>query len=389
MIFLRYSNFLLHMKQCTLFLSALLISAMTFAAKTTAIVTAGANASYTSGEALTVTGLSAEEVGYNESLTLVVYGWDGTGGAATGYAAQLLLAGEETAFCDEGLMVSKNQEDVITITGKMLGYPYDYQLDVQVSPKKASTIQVVSNNMVVEPDEWEAEDLKLTASAGGYTIEISLIGGMTKLYGTYSASALYATVNLSTVELVENTNAAFSLENDLAKAKFEASFVYGIDTLALTLTGKPYVDPADIEPIDYVTSVITSAYIGKMTGLNTVSGQNEDIEVKIQVRSGDWTTGVNQDDFSYGSYIKVAGTKMKILRGELKVTQTGDVKTATIGILCDDYVWYDITATTATELSTALESVEITTAPLKTIKNGQLIIIQNGVKYNAAGVVIQ
>lgn len=377
------------MKQFTLFLSALLISAMTFAAKTTAIVTAGADASYTSGEALTVTGLSAEEVGYNGSLTLVVYGWDGTGGAATGYAAQLLLAGEETAFCDEGLMVSKNQEDVITITGKMLGYPYDYQLDVQVSPKKASTIQVVSNNMVVEPDEWEAADLKLTASAGGYTIEISLIGGMTKLYGTYSASELYATVNLSTVELVENTNATFSLENDLAEAKFEASFVYGIDTLALTLTGKPYVDPADIEPIDYVTSVITSAYIGKMTGLNTVSGQNEDIEVKIQVRSGDWTTGVNQDDFSYGSYIKVAGTKMKILRGELKVTQTGDVKTATIGILCDDYVWYDITATTATELSTALESVEITTAPLKTIQNGQLIIIRDGIKYNATGAVIQ
>ena len=375
------------MKQFTLFLSALLISAMTFAAKTTAIVTAGANASYTSGEVLTVTGLSAEEVGYNGSLTLVVYGWDGTGGATAGYAAQLLLEGEETAFCDEGLMVSKNQADIITITGKMLGYPYDYQLDVQVSPKKASTIQLVSNNMVVEADEWEPEDLKLTASVEGYSIEISLIGGMTKQYSTYSASALYAIVNHSAVSLVENTSATYSLENDLAK--FEASFVYGIDTLALTLTGKPYVDPADIEPIDYVTSVITSAYIGKMTGLNTVSGNNEDIEVKIQVRSGNWTTGVNQDDFSYGSYIKVAGTKMKILRGELKVTQTGDIKTATIGVLCDDYVWYDITATTATELSTALESVEITTAPLKTIKNGQLIIIQNGVKYNAAGVVIQ
>ena len=68
------------MKQFTLLLAALLISTMGFAAKTTALVTAGANASYTTGEILTVTGLSAEEVGYQGSLTLIVYGWDNTGG---------------------------------------------------------------------------------------------------------------------------------------------------------------------------------------------------------------------------------------------------------------------------------------------------------------------
>ena len=72
------------MKQFTLLLSALLISMMSFVGKTTAVVTAGANASYTSSEILTVTGLSAEAVGMEGTLTLVVYGWDNTGGAATG-----------------------------------------------------------------------------------------------------------------------------------------------------------------------------------------------------------------------------------------------------------------------------------------------------------------
>ena len=171
------------MKQFTLLLSALLISMMSFAAKTTAIVTAGANASYTSSEILTVTGLSAEEVGYYGILTLVVYGWDNAGGAAAGYAATLQLAGEEAAFCDDGLMITKNQ-DIITITGKMLGYPYDYQLDVQVGPKKASTIEIVSDNMEVAPDVWEPSDLKLTAFVQGYAIDITLFGGVPKLYAT-------------------------------------------------------------------------------------------------------------------------------------------------------------------------------------------------------------
>ena len=104
---------------------------------------------------------------------MIVYGWDNTGGAAAGYAGNLQLAGEETAFCDEGLMITKNQ-DLITITGKMLGYLYDYQLNVQVGPKKATTIEIVSDNMEVAPDFWEPNDLKLTAHARGYAFEISL-----------------------------------------------------------------------------------------------------------------------------------------------------------------------------------------------------------------------
>ena len=67
----------------TLFV-VMLASMMSFAAKTTATVTAGANASYTTTEILTVAGLSAQEVGYEGTLTLVVYGWDNTGGATAG-----------------------------------------------------------------------------------------------------------------------------------------------------------------------------------------------------------------------------------------------------------------------------------------------------------------
>lgn len=374
------------MKQFTLLFSALLFSVMTFAAKTTAVVTAGANASYTTGEILTVTGLSAEEVGYNGSLTLIVYGWDNTGGAAAGYAGVLQLAGEEAAFCDDGLMITKTQ-DLITITGKMLGYPYDYQLNVQVNPKKASTIEVVSNNMEIAPDVWEPQDLKLTANALGYAIEITLIGGMEKQYGTYSANALFATINNTSVSLVEGTTAVFSQDGDLAK--FEAAFVYGIDTLALTLMGAPYVDPVNIIPTDTVQHTIYKAYIGKMSGFNTVFGTNDAIEIKIQVPNGNWLNGVDETCFSYGSYLKVYNQKLTILRGNLKVVESDTNKSAAIGILGSDHVWYSIHATTAEEVNTSLDNIHSNAVPEKVIENGQVVIIYEGVKYNAQGAVVK
>ena len=368
----------------TLFV-VMLASMMSFAAKTTATVTAGANASYITSEILTVTGLSAQEVGYEGILTLVVYGWDNTGGATAGYAATLQLAGEEVAFCDDGLMIAKNQ-DILTITGKMLGYPYDYQLDVQVGPKKAATIEIVSDNMEVAPDVWEPSDLKLTAFVQGYAIDITLIKGMQKLYDTYDAASLFVTINNTSVDLVENTSAVFSQEGDLAK--FEASFVYEIDTLALTLIGEPYVDPINIQPIDSVQYTIYKAYIGKMSGFNTVSAKNDAIEIKIQVPNGNWLNGVDESNFSYGSYVKVAGEKLTILRGNLKVEEFDEQKTATIALLGSDHVWYEIVATTAEEVFSALDEINAIVNPEKVIENGQVIILYKGLKYNIFGMSI-
>lgn len=369
------------MKKITLLFSAMLLTIASFAAKTTATVTAGPNAGYTVGAALEVTGLSAEEVGYHGTLTLIVMSWDETIDRPEGYAGMLQLNGEEAAFCDNGLMVTKNQ-DQITITGKMLGYPYDYQIDVQVEPRKSSVIPVVSDNMEVAPDVWEPNDLKLTAFASGYAIEVSLFGGMEKKYGTYTNQQLYISINNTTDTLVYNTVATFSLEGELAK--FEATCVHGIDTLALSLTGEPYVDPADILPTDSVRSTIYEAYIGKMSGFNTVSAKNEQIELKIQVPNGNWLEGVTNENFSYGSYLKVAGQKLTILRGNLKVVESGDDKVATIGILCSDNVWYDITATTAA-VSTAVEDIHNLPTAEKVMRNGQLILIKNGIQYNANG----
>ena len=62
---------------------------------------------------------------------------------------------------------------------------------------------------------------------------------------------------------------------------------------------------------------------------------------------------------------------------------------AYIGVLCSDHKWYNITLTTGTELPTALENLDTTVAPAKAIVNGQLVIIKNGVQYNAQGQVVK
>ena len=89
------------------------------------------------------------------------------------------------------------------------------------------------------------------------------------------------------------------------------------------------------------------------------------------------------------SYVKVAGQKLTILRGNLKVIQEGDVKTATIGLLCSDHVWYDITATTALPQTTANENITITNDPQKYILNGQLIIKRSDTEYNLQGAILK
>lgn len=374
------------MKKITLFLGALLFAIASFAAKTTAVVTASANASYLSGEnVLSVTGLSAEEVGYYGSLVLQVYGWDG-GGNTLGYAAILSLEGEEMASCDEGLMIIKNQEGMLSITGKMLGYPYDYQFDAHINPKQAKTIQVVSDKMEVGPHPSEETDLRLTAKANGYTIEIDLYNGINKQYGTYSNDEFLASVNFTNVVLADTVGgvATFSKEGDLAK--FEASLVYNMDTLVLTLTGFPYAKPEDIVPLDTVELYFAGATAQYDMGMNRIEASSTNPQAKLFIGyMGQLIATVDVANFSYNSVLVLAGEEISFLRGKIQVKKDGDNKVATAGLLGSDRVWYNIQLTTAPATSTAMDNVAVQTKAKKIIENGQLWIVKDGVKYNALG----
>ena len=374
------------MKKITLLFFALLIATLSFANNPVLII-AGDNASYSAGDALIVNGLSATELGIHGEISLTVY-WDGTGGASTGYAATLERNGGSLGFCDEGLMVSRNQDAIMTITGTMNGYGNNtYELNVEVGPKKPSTIHLEGTITETTIDRFEPTDLIISARATGYHFSITLFKGLTKKYGEYNTNSIYVEINNESASLKDNTTLNYYQNGELAV--IEATFVSGIDTLIVSLSGAPYVAPEDILPTDTLSYTIYEATIGKSSGFNTVMGKNDQIELKIQVPNGNWLTGVTHECFSYGSYVKVAGQKLTILRGNLKVTQEADVKTATIGLLCSDHIWYNITATTAAQPTTNLEKITTTKDYQKYIFNGQFIIKRENIEYNIQGAIVK
>ena len=351
------------------------------------LITAGDNASYSAGDALIVNGLSATELGIYGEISLTVY-WDGTGGATTGYAATLTRNGGSLAFCDEGLMVTRNKDAIITITGIMTGYANNtYELNVEVAPKKPSTIHLEGQITETTIDRFEPTDLIISARASGYHFSITLFKGLTKKYGEYDINSVYVEINNESASLKDSTTLQYYQDGE--QAIIEAAFVIDIDTLVVKLSGAPYVAPEDIMPTDSLSYTIYNATVGKSSGFNTVMGKNDQIELKIQIPNGDWLKGVTHESFSYGSYVKVAGHKLTILRGNLIVTQEGYVKTATIGLLCSDHVWYDIMATTAMPQTTSLENITTTKNTQKYIINGQLIIKRGDTKYNLQGTVLK
>ena len=188
--------------------------------------------------------------------------------------------------------------------------------------------------------------------------------------------------------MAEGTVANYYLNEDTRLATIELTVVLGIDTYNITLTGQPLVNPEDIKPTDTINITMTEATIGLYMGMPKVAASSNEAELSI-VLVGENPYLATVEDFSAASYLVTTAGSLTFLRGGLEIVEVGDVMIAYIGVLCSDHKWYNITLTTGTELPTALENLDTTVAPVKVIENGQLIIIRNGVQYNAQGAVVK
>lgn len=383
--FLRYNNKIkVDMKKITLLLTALFFSMISFAAKATVTVTAGNNATYTEGEVLKVAGLSITELGINGEVSLTVYGWDGVGGAAAGYAGTAEYLGEELGFCDDGLMITKDASGKLTMSGIMYGYPNNLQIDVQVNPKKASTIVLTSDKMTAVPSSQEPRDLVLSVLDSGYSVEVLLFDGMIKGFGTYAEDALLATINGVSATLMEKTVATYSAAENLVQ--LEATFLQGVDTFLVRFTGFPYAKPEDIVPVDTVELYFANASVRYASGMNRIEATSMDPQAELFIGyMGTMFTTINASNFSYSTSLVIDGEDITFLRGEMTVQKDGDDKVMTAGLLGDNRMWYNIHLTTAATITTATENIPVQTAAKKIIENGQLWIVKDGVKYNVLG----
>jgi hypothetical protein len=148
-----------------------------------------------------------------------------------------------------------------------------------------------------------------------------------------------------------------------ALVEIEKYLLYGdMYDYALTMTGE-WVNPAD--GLTYPVLVEVPVYYPEAT---------EPSEIMSTVTVGGW--GDNDPWLGFGE-------------GTLTVTTVNDVVTAT-GIVQNPMAGVAIDITISGKIiPNALENVETTVAPVKVIKNGQLIIIKNGVEYNVQGAVIK
>ena len=131
--------------------------------------------------------------------------------------------------------------------------------------------------------------------------------------------------------------------------------------------------------------------------------------------AGDWTTGIalsvnpdNENEYRLLSQTISAGDAVKVVTltngvatawcdnvDEYSVKHTKDEEHGNIILDPGKYDFYYkvsedlIYIGEAQSTETGLENISNINAPVKTIQNGQFIIIRNGVKYNAAGAVVQ
>ena len=81
-----------------------------------------------------------------------------------------------------------------------------------------------------------------------------------------------------------------------------------------------------------------------------------------------------------------------VLRDQFGVVTDGTIKAGSYDIEGFVSVYYSTVQfyiTKITSTATAIESTVLETPALKTIENGQLVILRDGVKYNAMGVRLQ
>ena len=148
-----------------------------------------------------------------------------------------------------------------------------------------------------------------------------------------------------------------------AMVKIEKYQIWGdMYDYALTMTGE-WVNPED--GLTYPVLVEIPVYYPDAT---------EPSEIMSTVTVGGW--GDNDPWLGFGE-------------GTLTVTTVNNVVTAT-GVVQNPMAGVAIDITISGKIITdALENVEATVAPVKVIKNGQLIIIKNGVEFNVQGAILK
>ena len=252
------------------------------------------------------------------------------------------------------------------------------------------------NDADIAPGVVNTSDLELYGSTSDWKeINVVLKNGTTKLYGDYTAEELEIMVNWEEATLATGTVASYyELEG---VAVFEATVLLGEKTYELTISGTPWVDPSTIVPTETIELEFANAEIKYQYGGLNITAANGDASLVLKINTtadamyGSFTF---DDLFQFVSSVVVGDDEISFIYGTVVVEKVKEGEytydKVTTSLLGANHKLYNMVATTTPKSTpTGLDNVDTTVAPAKVINNGQLIIIRNGVQYNAQGAVVK
>ena len=151
-------------------------------------------------------------------------------------------------------------------------------------------------------------------------------------------------------------------------------------------------------PIPATVVVVENAIISNNAGFFFMNGtwndeENTTYPVQVEIQGFDETKAEAEymATVTVGDIVDENGPWLGSAEGEIVATIVDGVVTIT-GVLENPYTQVVLDVTISGKLpsgATALENLDTTVAPAKAIVNGQLVIIKNGVQYNAQGAVVK
>ena len=301
----------------------------------------------------------------------------------------LLSNGNVVGLTSASINIATANETTIIITAQLVGsdgVTYDVTMTGSVPP-----IQLISTSLRIIED---ADQLNLIAS--GYcelgNITLYLYDGVEKGYGDYGNV-------VDDSESTEAFNAIFGLVGSISMegtGKYEYSNEYNSDMITAILKGndgKNYSltmyatakDTIEVVCKDLVAETISNRWAKYFSLTGTASIGK--VELYIYNCNGEygeygWLDGENASISGEINGVWVQGAGTWLHSEELY----SDVLEAVLET--EDYQSvYKVMMYSAT--TTAIEELLIINAPTKVVKDGQLIIIKNGVKYNVLGAIVK
>lgn len=294
------------------------------------------------------------------------------------------------------------EEDNLVLNVTVVSSTLDeYTIQLTATPKPATEI-IANATMALSEDEYEVGTMIVSATWGEYPLSVKLNGWPYYGYGEYAEANLIIEIDPENYDFVDAYSTA-TLEKKEDVAVLTGTFSdWNGNKYALTLT---IAEPAAAPVVETVNVVCTDMVQGEEWGTPVLTGTCNlgDINISLYLEDTDHPESV-YGEYGFAEYpmglfpaveVTIEGEDsfimLELMENTVAVYTDGETQDSFVGtFLGSDWKVYVLDMKTPNpEGPSALDNVTTTVAPAKAIVNGQLVIVKDGVQYNAQGAVIK